>query len=270
MATYRVLVFGSTGTGKTSLCNSLTGQKMPVNSSARGVTFKSHTFDSIEFGKNNLIITDTIGLNESDGGTIPAASAATELLQLLNNSKEGYNLLVHVMKAPRITKTHKDNYKLFYERIVQKDIPVILVATGCENDNPMSKWAEENTEHFEKDGFEYREVLATCFIEGGRFESNYAPLRAESKNLVLDAIARYALPSPKKIYFDENSFEELLKRAWNAFCDFADLPEKVRFQIGESAYDFCIRMGVPKELAELVTKTDMTPIIFQLFRRLFK
>ena len=211
MATYRVLVFGSTGTGKTSLCNSLTGQKMPVNSSARGVTFKSHTFDSIEFGKNNLIITDTIGLNESDGGTIPAASAATELLQLLNNSKEGYNLLVHVMKAPRITKTHKDNYKLFYERIVQKDIPVILVATGCENDNPMSKWAEENTEHFEKDGFEYREVLATCFIEGGRFESNYAPLRAESKNLVLDAIARYALPSPKKIYFDESTQHGLVE-----------------------------------------------------------
>ena len=68
----RVLIFGSTGTGKTSLCNSLTGQKMKATSSARGNTFETHTYQPFELDGKRIYVTDTVGLDESDKGTVPA------------------------------------------------------------------------------------------------------------------------------------------------------------------------------------------------------
>ncbi len=269
MATFRILVFGSTGTGKTSLCNSLTGQHMPVNNSARGVTFQSHTFEPLEFGEHSLIVTDTVGLNETENGTISSALAIQQLIKLLHESKDGYNLLIHVMKIPRITKSHKDNYELFYKKIAQQNIPIILVATGCENEEPMSLWANENSHHFINDGFEYKEIVSTCFAEGGRLETVYAPLRNESRTLVIDAILKNGLVMAKKIYIDQPSFDDLLKRAWNYFCDRTGLPEKIRFQVGETSYDLLIRIGIPNDVAEKIAKVDIGEIALKILRKYF-
>jgi GTPase SAR1 family protein len=252
MAELRVLVFGSTGTGKTSLCNALTGQTMLANSSARGNTFETHTYEPFDYGDLNVHITDTVGLNESDGGTVPAAEAIVQLIELLESAEEGFNLLVHVFRAPRKTKNHDDNYKFFVEDLCQKKIPVILVATGCENEEPMSAWTDENEITFSSDGCDYEAIIATCFATGGRLEEVYAPLRQESKSAVLDAIVKYSLAEPRKIYGEGagNSIEEVLVRVWNRFVDWAKLPAKVRLRANESVHDLMIRVGVPKTVAD--------------------
>ncbi len=252
MATYRVLVFGSTGTGKTSLCNELTGQQMTANSSARGNTFETHTFAPFEEKGNTFILTDTVGLNESSSGTVPAKEAAEQLVNLLAESRDGFSLLVHVFRIPRITDGHDKNYAFFVEEMTQKNIPVILVATGCENETPMSAWADANSRLFAEGGFEYKEVVATCFSKGGKFERSFRPLRQKSRNAVLDAIVRHGLREPHALYGTEatGGFNQVLTRVWNRFIDIAGLPNKYRKKLNESGVELLVRLGVSRSTAE--------------------
>lgn len=256
MSELRVLVFGSTGTGKTSLCNALTGQIMMANSSARGNTFETHTYAPFKHQDMNIYVTDTVGLNESESGTVPAADAIVQLVELLKSAEEGFNLLVHVFRAPRKTKNHDENYSFFVEGLAQMKIPAILVATGCENEEPMSAWAEANAVTFSSDGCDYRQIVATCFANGGRLEQIYAPLREESRVAVLSAILANALPEPEMIYGEgsDSSIEDVLARVWNRFVDWAQLSKKYRMKVNESAYDLMLRLGVPKAVADVAVE----------------
>jgi hypothetical protein len=256
MPELRILIFGSTGTGKTSLCNALTGQARKADSSARGNTFETHTYPSFVHQGHTIHVTDTVGLDESEHGTVPAADAIVQLIELLKSAEAGFNLLVHVFRAPRKSKTHDENYHFFVENLAQGTIPAILVATGCENEDPMSAWADANASAFAADGCKYEEVLATCFASGGRLEEIYAPLRTESRDLVLQSIIEHALPQPEKIYGDgtASTLEQVLARVWNRFVDWAKLPRKYRMRLNESAYGLMLRVGVPKPLADAAIK----------------
>ena len=136
--TIRVLVFGGTGTGKTSLCNTLTGRSRPTGNGARGVTAKSHLYNPFEYQGRKIKLFDTVGLHESSFGTVPAEQALGHLVDLLTKSKDGFSLLIHVTRASRITKEQEEDYKFFVEKMTQGNIPVLLALTGCENEDPMS------------------------------------------------------------------------------------------------------------------------------------
>src|SRR5262249_40112778 len=158
-------------------------------------------------------LTDTIGLNEADKGTMPSHKALKNLITLLHNSAEGYNLLVHVMRIPRITKSHQDNYELFVKTIASGNIPTILVATGCENHDPMSEWPRTNAAAFTQEGLRYEKVVGACFAKGGRLEEVYAKLRDESRAAVLSSIVAHASRKPVKVYEGQSGFLHALKRA---------------------------------------------------------
>jgi GTPase Era involved in 16S rRNA processing len=247
----RVLVFGSTGTGKTSLCNSITNtdQKRPVNDSAKGVTFESFTFPAFELSKKMCIITDTVGLNESDKGTVPSKDALKSLVNLLKASKEGYNLLIQVMRMPRITKDVEDNYRFFVETIAEKKIPVILVVTGCENVEPMSKWATDNEQTFEEMDLEYKAIISTCFAEGGRLEAVYQSLREDSVKDVQKAIKVHSSFQPIKLYEGSFGLMFVIKRAWNWLCHFLKLPSEWEIVVNEALENLLIRLGLTKKEA---------------------
>lgn len=252
----KVLVFGSTGTGKTSLCNELTGKDQPTSSSAKGVTFQSHTFDPIEINGKQIVITDTVGLNEAANGTVSPKDSIAQLIKLLHESKDGYNLLIQVMKAPRITDTLKQNYELFYKKMTECNIPILLVVTGCENEDPMMQWVDDNRIHFEHEDLLYSEIFATCFAKGGRLESVYEELRQESARIIFDAIEEYALEEPKKIYKSAEELDDVLKKIWNYFCDSLNI-QKFRFEINDGAYDVMIRVGIPQSIAAQIAKVDI-------------
>ena len=248
MATLRVLVFGSTGTGKTSLCNTLTAHERPAADSAVGVTFSSFVFPAIRFAGHTIHITDTAGLNESDKGRIKPVAAVQQLVELIKHSAAGYHLLIHVMRAPRITQTHADNYEFFVKHLTQGKVPCVLVVNGCENSDPMFAWADANKPVFAEQGFEYKDVLATCFAAGGRFETAYAPLREESRTAVLKAIVTY-YSTAKALYKDEPGFFEVLKRARNRFCLWIGQPE-FQFIVNKGIKNLLTRVGVPEKLAK--------------------
>jgi|GEM_PF-3239282 len=250
MKNIRVLVFGATGTGKTSLCNTLTGKVRPTDNGARGITAKSHLYPPFRNGDCKIEIIDTVGLHESIHGTVPADQAVVELIDLLEKARDGFSLLLHVTRASRITKEHDEDYKFFVEKMTQGNIPVILAVTGCENEHPMTSWVERNQEAFTR--FAYKELVPTCFASGGPMEAFFAPLRLQSREHLLVSIMQNALVEPGKIYGagTSSSFNGALTRIWNEFVTVAGLPDKYRRQVNESAYALMKRLGVPQAIAD--------------------
>ena len=120
MKNIRVLVFGATGTGKTSLCNTLTDKIRPTDNGAKGITAKSHLYAAFKTGECAVEIIDTVGLHESSHGTVPAEQAVVQLIELLEKARDGFSLLVHVTRASRITKEHDDDYRFFVEKMRQR------------------------------------------------------------------------------------------------------------------------------------------------------
>jgi len=254
MKTIRVLVFGTTGIGKTSLCNTLTGKARPTDNGARGVTAKSHLYSPFQTSGCKIEIIDTVGLHESSHGTVPADQAVVDLIALLEKARDGFSLLIHVARASRITKEHDDDFTFFVDKLTQKNIPVILAVTGCENEHPMQAWVQRNQEAFNR--FGYKELIPTCFASGGPMEEFYAPLRIQSREQLLSSILAHALPEPKKLYGlgTDSSFNEALTRIWNEFVTLAGLPSKYRRRVNESAYSLLKRLGVPRALADAAIK----------------
>ena len=252
MSTYRILVFGSTGSGKTSLCNSLASAERPATASARGVTFESFVFPPFSTPEGSILLTDTVGLNESDKGSVKSADAVQQLIKLIKHSKDGYNLLIHVMRGPRITKDFTDNYEFFVKILTQSKIPCILVVTGCEATNPMSDWMDSNRAEFMNQGLTYSDLIAACFARGeGPVEVVYAPLREQSRDAVLNSIIKHASPTPILIYGNEEGFFSTVKRAWNWFCGWIGLPV-LQFKVDEGVFAFLMRMKIPQAAARML------------------
>ncbi len=192
----RILVFGSSGAGKTSMLMELTGEEKPVGDGVLGITtFNTSPFEAIQRNHNIYKFLDTAGLNESDKGRIPEKQALRRLVKLLRDSKEGYNLLIHVIRAlPRNTALWQRNHEFFGDVICQKRIPVLLVFTGCEDSDPMTLWQEENAKALEQLGLKGAATVCSCFCQpkdrGGRqaMEEIVGPLRKESARSVWEAI----------------------------------------------------------------------------------
>lgn len=252
--TTRVLVFGATGTGKTSLCNTLAGKLRPTDNGAKGITAKSYLYPTFQYGNCSIDIIDTVGLHESSHGTVPAERAIVELIELLKNAQEGFSLLIQVTRASRITKEHDDDYKFFVEKMTQGRIPVVLAVTGCENEQPMAAWVARNQDAFSR--FAYKDIVPTCFASGGPMEDFFAPLREYSKEHLLESILTHTLAEPIKLYGvgTNSSFNEALTRIWNEFVTVAGLPEKYRRNLNESVYGLMKRLGVPQAIADAAVK----------------
>lgn len=112
-----------------------------------------------------------------------------------------------MFRKGRIIQSYIDNYKFFYEELAKKKIPIIVIITGCEDNDPMECWFEENKQYFDNSGLKFDATVSTCFAEGGRLESIYGPLREESKCKVWDAIKLHIMNEPI-ILIDKNEIKE--------------------------------------------------------------
>jgi hypothetical protein len=147
------------------------------------------------------------------------------------------------MRGPRITKAEHDNYQFFVRTMAQNRIPCILVLTGCENVEPMSKWAAENKGAFDRENLPFKEIVAACFAAGGRLDPAYAPLREESCEGVTNAIERHATLLPVRMYETSSGLWSTPKRAWNWFCRWLGLDQWVIIA-NKALHQLLIRMGL--------------------------
>lgn len=116
----------------------------PIGDRIRGTTFESTAYPGTHDG-NTYEFIDTAGLDEASGGTVSPVDAATNLIRLLHKSKEGFNLLIFVMKEGKLMANAENNYTFFVDVLTGGNIPVIVVVTGCEDFEPMSDWLDYNT-----------------------------------------------------------------------------------------------------------------------------
>jgi hypothetical protein len=63
--------------------------------------------------------------------------------------KDGISLLIFVIRAPRIGEASVKTYRVFYKRLCQISIPIVLVASGLE-ENDRDVWWPVNKGGFQE------------------------------------------------------------------------------------------------------------------------
>lgn len=141
----KVIVFGESGVGKSSLINMLMGEPVAaVSNQAVGCTFASNKFRA-NIGNREVMLYDTAGLNEAEAGTVSPERAIQNLRSLVRSLKT-VDLLVYCIRGIRFRKIVADNYNKFRNTICGGDgkVPIVLVITGLENEVSMDDWWDHN------------------------------------------------------------------------------------------------------------------------------
>jgi predicted GTPase len=195
-----VIVFGETGTGKSSVINLILGTyKAPISNDAMGCTFSSACY-KVQIQEKIYNLYDTAGFNESATGTVSSAKAIANLYTLVRTLSDtgGVNLLVFVVRCGRLTESTKKNYDLFRDTFCQSRVPVVVVVTACEEVDPMDTWWVENKEKFEGAGMMFHGHACVCAYRGRKNNQGLYlndDLYIESRGKVVRLIHTRCLPT---------------------------------------------------------------------------
>ncbi|CAG8701357.1 2325_t:CDS:2, partial [Acaulospora colombiana] len=196
-----IIVLGETGSGKSSVINMLHGSReAKVSNGAKGETFKNECYEKV-LRERTINVFDTVGLDEGDQGTCAAEQAIRNLYGLIRQLENGVNLLVYILRAPRITKTDQTNYDLFYKQLCCSAVPIVLVVTGLEDEEDMGKWWFDNENIFNDYGMKFAESACITATKGKLKKGVYTLQEEydESKIKVQDLIAKHYSRVPWKM-----------------------------------------------------------------------
>ncbi|KAG1731274.1 P-loop containing nucleoside triphosphate hydrolase protein [Suillus lakei] len=146
-----VVIFGETGSGKSSIINAIAREQLAETSDdATGCT-SGHKRHPVTISGQRFNLFDTAGLGEGPAGTVPAAEAKKQLKGLLHqlmssrSPSDGIGLLVYCVSSratapPALVRA----YNTFYSRVCRKKVPIVLVVTGLENEPDVESWWDAN------------------------------------------------------------------------------------------------------------------------------
>ncbi|CAM9708750.1 unnamed protein product, partial [Ectocarpus sp. 8 AP-2014] len=214
-----VLVFGSSGVGKTSFMNALTGGTMPTGSGARGFTLESHEFRASHDGVDYRIV-DTAGLNEADHGAVSGIDAVKGLVRLLKRTEDGLNLAIMVVPQGRIHASTMSNYTLFVEEMMSIMVPLLIVVTYWEReDGDMQRWVHANRQDFISRGIRVKKMVATTFISPKPEIDNIVAMNTKvdlSVQLSWDTIRTCATAQRVDFMGQGGGFKETARKMYNS------------------------------------------------------
>jgi len=182
-----VILFGESGVGKSSLVNLLAGwhvAEVSPDSVACTLTATEYQF---QLGATTIRLWDTVGLEEPESGTsgyVGAIERATELVQRLSASG-GISLFLFCVRGNRVTTTMQSNYRLFYEVLGNKKVPIALAVTHLERERVMEAWWERNARTLEQSGIRVGGHACITTLEG---HAKYL----ESRHAVQELLWQYA------------------------------------------------------------------------------
>ncbi|KAF5387392.1 hypothetical protein D9757_005716 [Collybiopsis confluens] len=133
-----VIFFGTAGAGKSSIVNMLLGEKDEkalVSNSALGCTSSNKDYSTAIEGRNYRFY-DTPGLNQGSMRPFSTADALRSLYHLLHSLKDGVSLLVYCVRGPRVTGSLERDYKILYDGVCQQHVPIVMIVTGLEDQEP--------------------------------------------------------------------------------------------------------------------------------------
>ncbi|KIJ58061.1 hypothetical protein HYDPIDRAFT_44651 [Hydnomerulius pinastri MD-312] len=178
-----VILFGETGVGKSSVINLMAGYDVAKSSpDLQGCTLEAHEY-AFTLGAMHIRVFDTVGLEEPEMGVNTYFGAIDKAHQLITSlhAAGGIDLLLYCVRGARVTATMQKNYRLFYEFLCDKKVPLALVITHLENEEvSMEDWWVRNEQTFKKYGIE--PVAHACITAAPARVERYAARRQESQN----------------------------------------------------------------------------------------
>ncbi|KAG1778213.1 P-loop containing nucleoside triphosphate hydrolase protein [Suillus placidus] len=148
--TCNVVIFGETGSGKSSLVNLITGkEKAPTSPDATGCTTEPTVYEHDVTTQNKTVkvqLFDTAGLDEGSEGTIPTMQGQRALKTLLRTLKKnrGIHLLIYCVQGTKDAWALQRNYKSLHSKVKGR-VPIVLVVTALEDREPeMEDWWRNN------------------------------------------------------------------------------------------------------------------------------
>ena len=227
MKTKNVVIFGEGGVGKSSTVNMIFERNVAAtSSSSRGCTFESRCYSAPGDGYR-FNIYDTVGLNEADRGRVKAGQALKNLIDLMLRLDEGVHLLVMCIQRGRISYAAASNYQVFYEGMFNKRIPIILVITHCEQDEPIDQWKKDNEfELKETYDMKFEQIICVTTLNQGEHATTFAEAYRWSQLDLREAIIHHALKGSFSCRPSIHSLGTWLKKTWNHIADSLNLSKR--------------------------------------------
>lgn len=172
------------GVGKSSVINLLAGKPIAkVSSDVEHGTLKATKY-TFPLGGADVRIWDTVGLEEPTMGVNGYLNAIEKAHMLIHDlgSAGGVDLLLFCIRGSRITATTQGNFRLFYEALCNKEVPIALVVTNLERETRMEDWWVRNEEYIKMYGI--HSVGHAC-VTGVEEDEKYGESRDALRSLLL-------------------------------------------------------------------------------------
>ncbi|KAG1745546.1 P-loop containing nucleoside triphosphate hydrolase protein [Suillus paluster] len=186
-----IIIFGESNVGKSSIINLLARRKVARTSlDTRHCTLRYEAYDVI-IGNVPYRIYDTAGIDDDRMDPVGFLDAVTNAHKLMKElkTKGGPHLLLYCMKAGRIQPSFAAIYRLFYEFLFEEKIPVALVVTHLEREDPMDEWYTRNKGSFERHAVKC--IDHACITAAENMDPRYKKKYNTSREAVGDLIRRH-------------------------------------------------------------------------------
>jgi tRNA U34 5-carboxymethylaminomethyl modifying GTPase MnmE/TrmE len=152
MLTKNIVLFGQSGAGMSSVVNLMAEEeKAKTSPGSERCTMHWEEY-SITFGGCHYKVFDTAGLEEQQLGAQEHLETIVNIRDVITklNQEGDIHLLLFCVRAGAFTSSIPSNYRLVYERLCKKKVPIVLVLTGLEREKNMEDWWIKYKGTFEK------------------------------------------------------------------------------------------------------------------------
>ncbi|KAG1802458.1 uncharacterized protein BJ212DRAFT_1439115 [Suillus subaureus] len=190
MSAKNIVIFGESGVGKSSIINLLAGQQVVRTSvDVKHGTLRYEAYNvNIEAMPYRIYETAGVDGNRMDPGGFRDAVTNADNLKKELKVNGGIHLLLYCIKADRIPLTFVTNYRPFYEFLFEEKVPVALIVTHMEREDPMDDWYTRNKGSFDRHAVNC--VDHACITAAANLDPKYKKKYDASKKEVSDLIIR--------------------------------------------------------------------------------